>query len=407
MPDRPIARGKHSCILHLSADFPDTIAPDKTPVIARLIDLVGDRYDHKVISLNRRSPGLTRLATVLVGRGDTIEVSRVQPFEYGEALIYHAPPLGLLHATMLKRLGKWISRRLAETNIAPDLVIGHKLTVEGLLAKTVAEELGIPYAITIQGNTDQKILTKRPDLARRFGEIYHGAASVFCLAPWARRAVEKSIGERSGPTFYLPCPTVFDAIVPPRAGAESVVSVFHLRNQAVKNLGGLVAAMRINAAAGRPCNLHIYGGGSPEETAACKRVIGDAPRIALMGPRTQDELGPIMNGAAAFVMPSLRESFGLVFLEALFAGLPIIYPKGASIDGYFDDLPFAIPVDARSPADIARAIRDAVKNEAELKSALADWQKAGGLERFTRTAIAQTFSEGIDAALAPTGPGAP
>lgn len=400
MPDRVIAHGKRPCVLHLSADFPDPIAPYKTPVIARLIDLVGDRYDHRVLSLNRRSPAFARLAPVILGRADAIDVSQVQPFEYGEALSYHAPPRGVMHATMLRRLGKWITRRLAETNVTPDLIIGHKLTVEGLVAMAVAEELGVPYAITIQGNTDQKILTNRPDLARRFGEVYRGAASVFCLAPWARSAVERRVGKRTGPSFDLPCPTVNDTIVPPRPGGENIISVFHLKNHAIKNLGGLVAAMRINAAEGKRCDLHIFGGGSPEEHAACKAVIGDAPGITLMGPRTQDELGAIMNGAAAFVMPSLRESFGLVFLEALFAGLPIIHPKGASIDGYFDGLPFAIPVNARRPEDIARAVRHVVENEAELKAALGAWQQAGGLQRFTRAAIARTFSEGIDAALA-------
>jgi glycosyltransferase involved in cell wall biosynthesis len=320
-------------------------------------------------------------------------------FAEGECLEYRAPPRGVLHATMLDRLAAWIIRHLVDNETSPDLVIGHKLTVEGLLAKTIAEHFGIPYALTIQGNTDQKILAYRPDLARRFAAVYHGAASVFCLAPWARQAVERRLGVRTGASFDLPCPTVNDTIRPPNNGGESMISVFHLRNHAVKNLAGLVTATRRLATTGDPCKLQIFGGGTPEEMQACAAIIGDTPGVALMGPRTADQLGPIMNNAMAFVMPSRRESFGLVFIESLFAGLPIIYPKGASIDGYFDGLPFAIGVDARSTQDIAQAIRKAVLQEQALKAALSTWQQAGGLERFTRAAIAQTFGRGIDTAL--------
>lgn len=122
--------------------------------------------------------------------------------------------------------------------------------------------------------------------------------------------------------------------------------------------------------------------------------------MELMGPRSQAELGSIMNGAAAFVMPSRRESFGLVFVEALFAGLPIIYPKGASVDGYFDSLPFAIKVNARSKHEIGQAICHAVAHQAQLKAALAKWQSDGGLAQFTRAEIARTYAKGVDAALA-------
>lgn len=38
-----------------------------------------------------------------------------------------------------------------------------------------------------------------------------------------------------------------------------------------------------------------------------------------------------------FVMPSKPETFGLVYVEALSQGLPILYAKGEGFDGYFDE----------------------------------------------------------------------
>jgi glycosyltransferase involved in cell wall biosynthesis len=391
------------CVLHLSADFPDLINPAKTPVIGRLIDLVDDRFDHQVLSLNRRNPGLGQLPGLIFKRLVPVDGDSVRAFDRGLCLEYLAPAKGVLHATALDRLAEWAVGHLSEKAARPDLVIGHKLTVEGLVARKVASQLGIPYALTIQGNTDEKILSLRPDLSARFGAAYHDAACVFSFAPWARRAVERRLGRRRGLTLDLPCPTVHDTIQPPVAGGTSIISVFHLRNFRIKNLTALVKAARQIGATGQPCDLRIYGGGSPEDTARCQAIISDAPGVRLMGPRNQEELRAIMNGAVAFVMPSRRESFGLVFIEALFAGLPIIYPKGAGVDGYFDGLPFAIGVNAHSTAEIRDAIRHAIRNENALKEALHEWQQAGGLDGFSRAAIARTFEAGLHAALRPQG----
>ncbi len=400
MPDSLNEHARRPRILHLSGDFPDPINPDKTPVVARLIDLVADRYEHRVISLNRQNPSLFQAISLLSGSAAPVPENGPVDFAGGLALNYLAPPKGVFHASMLSRLADWIANRLVQEDAAPDLVVGYKLTIEGLLAQAVAARLGIPYAIIIQGNTDQKVLSVRPDLTASFRTVFHGAACVFSFAPWARRAVVRRLGERRGPSLDLPCPTLHDTIHAPVEAGTGVISAFHLRNHRTKNLAGLTAAIRDIAGGAQPCKVQIYGGGSHEETAACAAIIAGVPGLELMGPRSQEELGPIMNGAAAFVMPSLRESFGLVFVEALFAGLPIIYPKGASVDGYFDDLPFAIRVDARSKQEIGQAISHALAHEKELKSALAHWQSAGGLARFTRAAIAQTYANGLDAALA-------
>lgn len=399
MADRPAPSvplsGRRPRILHLSADFPDAIDPAKTEVIARLIALVADDYDHQVLSLNRRTPTASEIARLPFGAMSSAIADSVRAWPHGACLTYPAPPKGLLHLTMLRQLARWIAVHVAAQSEPPDLVIGHKLTVEGVLAYEVARQLGIPFAITIQGNTDEKILGARPDLKRQFARIYHEAACVFSFAPWARDAVARRLGSRTGPTLDMPCPTVLDTIRTPLVGGNALISVFHLRNHKIKNLAALAKAQRVLATSGCPAALHVIGGGSPVQTATCQALIAKAHGMTLAGPRSQGELGAIMNGAIALVMPSRRESFGLVFIEALFAGLPIIYPKGASIDGYFDGLPFAVRVGAKNPGQIAEAMRHVIANEADIKRALAGWQDAGGLARFTRTAIAATFDDGL------------
>ena len=56
-------------------------------------------------------------------------------------------------------------------------------------------------------------------------------------------------------------------------------------------------------------------------------------------------------------MPSITETFGLVYLEALSQGLPVLCSKGQGIDGFFPPNSVVELVNPSSISDIARGIR--------------------------------------------------
>ena len=308
-----------------------------------------------------------------------------------------APPSGIFHRSMLLQLGDWLAEKLSSS--APDLLLAGKLSVEGIAVAHAARKLGIPYAVCVQGNTDLRVLRARPDLTHALRRIWHDAAAVFPFAPWAMSELEQRLGKRAREPQMLPCATALDTPIAPTPGGKGLLSVFHLRNHREKNLTGLASAMKLLSQQMHGASLSIIGGGSAADQAACKAIAGDRPDVTFEGDMDHHALPARLNQGAALVMPSLRESFGMVFIEALFAGLPIIYPKGRAVDGYFDDCPFAIPVDPRKPQEIANAMRFALINEAEMKTALADWQSSDHAQQFTRPAIRNTFVEGLRSAL--------
>ncbi|MGV3512587.1 MAG: glycosyltransferase [Novosphingobium sp.] len=365
-------------------------------MIRTLVDMTAERFSHYVYSLNRRTPSISGFVRASV---TLREMVRATSFSHGQALTYLAPPKGLFHQSMLKRLARWIGEDIAAREARPDLIVGHKLTIEGIVAEQVANALGIPFAISIQGDSDTKILSARRDLSRSFGRIFHDAKMVFPFAPWALSAVEKRLGMRKGATVLLPCPTDIDHPTPPQIGNGSLVSVFHLKNARRKNLDSMAAASTYLADRDRQVPISIVGGGSDSDRATCQRLIGNAPGVTLAGPMNREALREFLPTASGFIMPSRRESFGLVFIEALFCGLPIIYPKGQAIDGFLDNAPFALAVDAQDPASIANAMQHVIDHEAELKSALADWQASDGAARFKRTSIAEAFAGGLNQAI--------
>jgi glycosyltransferase involved in cell wall biosynthesis len=368
-------------VVHVSADYPDAIAPHKTAVIRTLRDLVADRFEQHVVSLNRVAPALSDAGPIL----------RQEVFAHGTAIAYAAPPLGLFHCTMLDRLGDALAEPLS-ASARPDLIVGHKLTVEGIAVARCAKRLGIPYAITIQGNTDTKIVDARPDLRRRFASILDGAGQVFCFAPWAWHALEKKLPVRKCEPVMLPCPTPLDAPLPPQRGDGTLASVFNLNNWRGKNLPRMAQALDAISCDAR---LAVIGGGEAADERVCRAIAARQERLVLEGPVSHDRLPQRLNRACGFILPSRRESFGLVFVEALFAGLPIAYPKGRAVDGWFDGLPFALKVDPSSISAIAAAMDRLVAAEADFKAALAEWQDSPEAKRFTRPAIAESFAAGL------------
>jgi glycosyltransferase involved in cell wall biosynthesis len=382
-------------VLNISADFPDEIDPAKTRVIRTLIEQGSDVIDHRVISLNRIAPSPAAAArAVLTGEADLA----ITPLVHGISLAYHAPGRGVMHRTILERLGNRIAQLVKALPRQPDLIVGHKLTVEGLCVRRIARLLGLPYAITVQGDTDTKILTFRPDLIPALRRVYHDARLVTFFAPWTQRAVESKLGQRAGPVCLVPCPTELDQALPPRVEGDGLISVFHLKSHKRKNLSTMADALRLAAADGSPIKLAVCGGGSEAERAAAKASAGHAPGLVFEGPLAREAVAGRMNAATGFVLPSRRETFGLVFIEALFAGLPIIYPAGQAVSGYFDKSPFAIAVPSNDPSALAAAMRRLVDEEAALKAALHAWQGSAEARRFTRAAIGEAFTSATLAA---------
>jgi glycosyltransferase involved in cell wall biosynthesis len=70
----------------------------------------------------------------------------------------------------------------------------------------------------------------------------------------------------------------------------------------------------------------MLAGEGPERTALQaliqEKELSEA--ISLEGPKSQEELVHYYNAADLFVLPSLMESFGVVFIEAMLCGCPVI-----------------------------------------------------------------------------------
>lgn len=384
-------------IVHISSDFPDDFNRYKTHAISNLIGLLPDSFEQFAYSINRTTPSPAQFLKLAFASNHPTTRSKLSNCVL--SVLYDAPSKGLFLKTLLERLADWISGDIERRGLRPELIQGHKLSIEGIIAERVASRLGVPYALTIQGNTDQKIVTARPDLRRTYRKIYHNAAAVFPFSPWALESLDRLLGKRGELpgqiTRILPCPTTADQIWEPRTVGPQLITAFNFDDCRNKNALAMIGAAAQLSDEIEGASLTIYGHGSSVAGARMTAATKGHSNVHLAGAISHEMMQSKMNDAGGFVLVSHRESFGMVFIEALLAGCPIVYPKDTAIDGYFDECPFAIPADPQDMHSIRNAMRILALDEFSLKRSLAIWQANGAARKFQRQHIGQTYEDAL------------
>lgn len=390
-------------VVNISGDYPDSFQPRKTNAVSSLVEGTRNRIDHHVYSINRVGPDLTALIANVAQNplNPPLSVQFSDAADGVTTVTYDGLPGGLYLNRSLIRLAAGIAEDLERKGIRPDLIHGHKLTIEGIVAEALAGHFDCPYALSIQVNTDRKILKYKPDLRASYRRIYHHASVVFPFSVVGQRACDMILGSRSEPTVLLPCTSTADKILPPRIVGPVLASVFHLKDYANKNAVALVKASSRLQMRHRDFRFHLYGGGTEQEIDAVGRLAENehATSFELKGPLPHDRVQETLNGMCGFAMVSKRETFGMVFLEALLAGCPVIYPTNWAIDGFFDSAAFAVGV----PSDDFSALEDAmehlIRDQKRVKQSLRSMQEDGAFRMFQREAVLKTYLDAVHLAV--------
>lgn len=374
-------------ILHLSTDYPDPLAPSKTRAVANLLELAeaGEpAHTHKVISLNRVD---WRSGIHAVDFADAAGDAH-------RSVAYGAPGKGLFLRRFLNLVADWVAEDCRKAGFKPDLIHAHKLSIEGIIGARLARRWSLPLLLSIQGNTDLKIVKARPDLKSFYASIWHGAEIVFPFAPWSASGLEGLLGKRSGPAMLLPCPTPADRIISPvKSAAPVICTAFNFRDAANKNAARLIQAVARAAKEIPELRLEIIGGGDPQAFATLS-ALGDqlAPgKVRFLGTLPITEVQDRFNAASCFALVSKRETYGMVFAEALLAGAPCLIPRGRAIDGYFEDGSVLLSAMPEDEAEIAAALLHLIREEDSFKARLGQLGAAGGLDLMTQGAIRDRY----------------
>ena len=137
--------------------------------------------------------------------------------------------------------------------------------------------------------------------------------------------------------------------------------------------------------------LHVYGDGEdrPNVVAAIE-AHGLRSRVTLHGrvPSAAAALAAI----DVLVLPSLAEGFGLVLIEAMAAGVPVVATRVAGIVDVVNDGRTGLLVPPHAPAALAEAVAR-VRRDSTLRTALIRDARADAERRFAWTAVLPQYAE--------------
>ncbi|MEM7422131.1 MAG: glycosyltransferase family 4 protein [Pseudomonadota bacterium] len=374
-------------VLHLSADYPDPVLPRKTGAVANLLRLAPG-HEHHVWSLNRVP---WHHSMTCSGFSDAAG-------DQHRVLAYPAAPYGISMRRHLASVTNAIVRITEDAGNIPTAVHAHKLSVEGLVGAALAKRWNVPLLLSIQGNSDLKIVAAKPLLRGIYREIWQRAACVLPFAPWAADGLAALLGRRDGPIRMLPCPTTADRLISPVLRPNVICSAFSFRDAANKNARKLIRAVGMAAHDVPDMRLEIAGGGDASVHAQLARLAEThAPgRVTFLGPVPHDAVQAMFNKCAGFAMVSRRESYGMVFAEALLAGTPCLIPRDRALDGYFDDGSVVLTADPGNIAEIGAGLIRLITRQAAMKSTLRALGSSGALDFLRRRSIGETYARTLD-----------
>ena len=160
------------------------------------------------------------------------------------------------------------------------------------------------------------------------------------LADWRRRFAEVAGGRSARPT---------------------VLSVARMYPR--KRLSDLLLAAAALRERIPDAQVRIVGEG-PESTSlrALHRELRLDDAAVLLGEVTRRTLAVEYVSAHCFCLPTVQEGFGLVFAEAMAAGLPVVACRAAAVPEIVEDRQTGFLVDPRSPGQLAAALETLLTN---------------------------------------------
>jgi L-malate glycosyltransferase len=336
---------------------------------------------YKELAEKLDQPGLKQTIYVPVRSMKQIGVNQV--FNHDRIQIIYSyilrPYHRLFYHLKIKTVVKDIVEQVKLSDI--DLVHAHFLFSDGGVAYELQKSHNIPYVTAVR-NTDINYFYKyKPYLMQHGAEILKNSENVIFIAPNYRdKLINTYLNESVGKLVLRKSYIIPNGI--PNHWIDHAPSALKYRSDpprilyvgqfsSNKNVELLIKACHdLNKS--MKLSLTLVGSGGQRERRIKKMVAsGKYPFVTMHG-RIDDEseLRRIYNDHTMFAMISFGETFGLVYIEALSQGLPVIYTRGEGIDGYFIEEEIGRAVDPTDIEDVKSAILQVHNNTESLSPQL-------------------------------------
>lgn len=247
---------------------------------------------------------------------------------------------------MLKSFGK------------PDVVHAHFYSIAAIASK-LKKKYGIPFVVTEHSSKLNKPAEQISNLDKHLTvSAYRQCNQLICVSDALRRNIEKNFNHKC-------------IVVPNMVDNKSFRYLGQAKKQspfvfvAVGNLIPIKAfdkLIEVFAQLKNGSKLVIIGDGPERERLQGQiDALQLGNQVELLGRLNRDEINKIYQSSHVFVLASQGETFGVSYIEAMYAGLPVIATRCGGPESFVDDSN-GILVPVNDVAELAQAMRTMQSN---------------------------------------------
>jgi glycosyltransferase involved in cell wall biosynthesis len=343
-------------ILHLSASFPRSASDATAPFLLDLLTV------QRAAGWDARAVGLhdAGLPTVQVINGVPVRRARYGPDQW-EVLAFRGGGHGRLqrraHALLLPGmvLSLMVAALREVVSFRPRVVHAHWLLPNGLIAVLLPGRHRV--VLTLHGNDVQ--LASRPAAAPMARWVARRADAVLAVSEPLARHAEKVLGLAAGSVSVAQLPLPPDLVpAPPPPGARRLLAAG--RSSSEKGFDVLLDALALPG--GRAWRATIVTEG-PVLAELEQQAASLDGRVTMLPLVSREALFDLMRDHHLIVVPSREEGLGMVAVEALALGRPVVASDVGGLPETVEDGVDGRLVPADDPAALAAVLDDLAEGD--------------------------------------------
>ncbi|MDM1073319.1 glycosyltransferase family 4 protein [Empedobacter brevis] len=280
-----------------------------------------------------------------IGKNQVCLLSKNSKIIYSHILTKYSDRI--IYKKKIQKIVKDIESKVDMTKVT--FIHAHTWYSDGGAAYILSQKYKIPYIVAIR-NTDLNLFFRYFIHERNFGKkILKNAKKIITISEVYKNRILESPKLSSIKKDLLDKLIVIPNGVDPfwidnksenkkNSQAKEFKLLYVGKFDKGKNVLNLVKAVKeINTKGKYSVVLTLVGGEGNDEKNILKD-IKEVDQISFLGKiLDKSKLLDIMRDNDIFAMPSKAETFGLVYVEAMLQGLPILYTENEGIDGFYDE----------------------------------------------------------------------
>lgn len=292
-----------------------------------------------------------------------------------DSLIIPSKDLKKYHRILFRSKISYLRKDILSKINGNEINIIHATTLfsDGALAYELSKKFDIPF-ITAVRSTDLNIFLKyRPDLNTKCLKILKRASKLIFISDTLKHQfLSNSFIKKHIKEIEHKCVVIYNGI--DDFWLNSIKKINDKKSDIAKIIyvGSLIprknvvnlsnAILELNRKQIR-CELTIVGSGGSDEDKIKKISKENPETIKFLGAiKDKNKLALEYTKNNFFAMPSISETFGLVYVEALSRGLPLLYSNNDGIDGVFKEN-IGEKCDSHSLTNITDKLEKLIKNQ--------------------------------------------